>query len=82
VELPAVLPLLNTAGIGVLAYLLLTRVEHRLSAVERATNRLLRVFALALVNDRRQDENVRREAKQLLNEVRRENGDKDNGRSS
>lgn len=73
-ELAALLPLLNTAATGVLAYLLVTRVEARLAAVERATNRLLRVYALGLLSDRRIDEPVRKEARELLREISRESG--------
>lgn len=73
-ELVSLLPLLNTAATGVLAYLLLTRVEARLTAVERAANRLLRVYALGLLTDRRIEEPVRREARELLREMHRETG--------
>lgn len=61
--------LLNTAGLGVMAYLLLTRVDSRLSALERATNRFVRVMALNMIQDSIASPAVKREARTLLREI-------------
>ena len=69
-DLTAIAAIMNVAGLGVVAYLLLTRMEQRLSALERAVNRLVVTQALLLVNDDRTKEPVRIAAQQLVEEVR------------
>lgn len=62
--------LLNTAGLGVIAYLLLTRVDARLQLLERAVNRFVLVTALDIVRRPETESGVRRQARQLIRDVR------------
>lgn len=64
--------LLNTAGLGVIAYLLLTRVDGRLSALERAVNRFVLVTALDLIRRPETSQPVRRQARELVRDLRKE----------
>lgn len=63
---------MNLAGLGVVAYLLLTKVDVRLSALERAVNRFVVVTALDLVARPDTTKPVRDEARRLIRDVRRE----------
>lgn len=64
--------IMNLAGLGVVAYLLLTKVETRLSALERSVTRLVIVAALELVARPETSKPVREEAKRLIADVRSE----------
>lgn len=80
------LALLNTAGLGLIAYLLVTRgigavaadqreTRARLDANTNAVNRMVRMWALWLVTERRDiPEGVRQEARSLLEEARADRG--------
>ncbi len=82
----SIVVLLNVAGLGFIAYLLVTRVapavdtalrETRatVDANTRSVNRLVRMWALWLVTERRDiPEGVRREARELLDETRGDAG--------
>lgn len=82
----SIVVLLNVAGLGFISYLLVTRVapavdtalrETRttVDANTRAVNRLVRMWALWLVTERRDiPEGVRLEARDLLDESRGDTG--------
>lgn len=63
---------MNLAGLGIVAYLLLTKVESRLSALERAVNRFVVVTALDLVSRSDTSKPVKDEARRLIADVRSE----------
>lgn len=67
---------MNLAGLGVVTYLLLTKVDARLSALERAVNRFVIITALDLVGRNSTSEEVRREAQYLIAAVHREGASK------
>lgn len=85
-DIYGLLVLLNTAGLGYIAYLLVTRgfstlesdqreTRAHLDANTNAVNRLVRMWALWLVTERRDiPEGVRREARTLLEEARADAG--------
>jgi hypothetical protein len=67
------LPVINTVGLGVIAYLLLTRVEARLVKVESSVNRMVQTSLLLLISQEHTTEPVREEARRILKEIA-ENG--------
>ena len=70
--LTEIAPLLNTVGLGLVAYILLVHVRSDLRSVERSVNRLTRVWALSLVTDPRTTPAARREAEQVVKEIESE----------
>lgn len=64
--------LLNLGGLAVVAYLLLTRLEVRMSALERAVNRLVVVQALEIATRETSSERVKQQARELIQQVRRD----------
>lgn len=64
--------LMNLGGLGIVAYLLLQKVDVRLSALERAVNRFVLVTALDLVSRPDTSKPVKEEARRLISDVRRE----------
>lgn len=69
------LPLLNTAGLGVIAYMLLVRVERRLSDNEKSINRLVQANMLTLLSSNQTPEPVKKQAQRLLQEINGDTGD-------
>jgi hypothetical protein len=63
------LPLINTVGLGAIAYLLLTRVEARLGKVESSVNRMVQTSLLLLISQDSVAEPVKVEARRILSEI-------------
>lgn len=86
-DVSALVILLNVAGLGYIAYLLVTRVAPAVDATARETrmtvdsntravNRLVRGWALYLISERRDiSDRVKREAQSVLDEIGSEGPD-------
>jgi hypothetical protein len=71
------LPLVNTIGLGAIAYLLLTRVEARLGRVEASVNRMVQTSLLLLISQEGVADAVKDEARRILREITNGNGKRD-----
>lgn len=65
---------LNTVGLGLIAWRLLTATEKKMDKLSEAINRLVRVDALALIHDPHSSAAVRDEAQQLVKEIDTQSG--------
>lgn len=63
------LPFLNTAGLGLMAWFVLTRLEPRMNAIENSIDRLAKAVLLDVASRPGAAPHVKREADALLREV-------------
>lgn len=63
------LTVLNTAGLGLVAWRMLTVTEKKMDRLTEAINRMVRVDALALAHDMNRPREVRQKAEEVVREI-------------